>query len=164
LTPETKNTLSGVHGRDIKKQDQQRVTDPDGGFYEEIEHTADLALRCGGPDLESFFRSAARGMYHLLGAQASSSHTAGQITVSLTAMDMESLLVDWLGELAYLAERDRLVFGDMTFKTLSATRIEAVLTGSRNPRLDKVIKAVTYHHLNIKKTPEGYAATVVFDV
>ena len=45
------------------------MTDPDGGFYEEIEHTADLALRCGGPTWISFFRSAARGMYHLMGSE-----------------------------------------------------------------------------------------------
>lgn len=164
MTPETKNRLACVQGRTIKKPDQQRVTDPDDGFYEEIEHTADLALRCGGPDLETLFRCAARGMYHLLGAEASPSNTAEQITISLAAMDMESLLVDWLGELAYLAERDRLVFGDMAFKTLSATRIEAVLTGSRRPRFEKVIKAVTYHDLKVTKTREGYAATVVFDV
>ena len=56
-------------------------------------------------------------MYHLLGAEASPSTPAEQITVSLEAMDIESLLVDWLGELAYLAERERLVFRDTTFKT-----------------------------------------------
>ena len=57
-----------------------------------------------------------------------------------------------------------LVFGTIEFQTLSATRIEAVLTGSRVSRIDKVIKAVTYHNLTIQKTLEGYAATVVFDV
>lgn len=160
---ETKNTVSGVHRHTITKQQQERA-DPDGGFFEEIEHTADLALRFGGPDLESFFRSAALGMYHLMGAEGSFLNATDQKTVSLEAMDIESLLVDWLGELAYLVETTHLVFRDMTFKTLSATRIEAVLTGSRAHRLDKVIKAVTYHHLNVKKTPEGYAATVVFDV
>jgi len=164
MTCKAKNTVTGVHDRTIAKQDLRRDTDPDGGFYEEIEHTADLALRCGGPDLESFFRNAARGMYGLLGAEGSSVNASEQHTVCLTAMDIESLLVDWLGELAYLAERDWLVFGDMTFKTLSTTRIEAVLTGRRAHRLDKVVKAVTYHHLNVQKTPEGYAATVVFDV
>jgi SHS2 domain-containing protein len=79
-------------------------------------------------------------------------------------MDRESLLVDWLGELAYLAETASLVFETIQFQTLSATRIEAVLTGSRVSRIDKVIKAVTYHNLTVQKTLEGYAATVVFDV
>ena len=79
-------------------------------------------------------------------------------------MDLESLLVDWLGELAYLAETADLVFGEITFKTLTATRIEAILTGCRMHRLEKVIKAVTFHNLNVIKTGDGYAATVVFDV
>ncbi len=135
-----------------------------GGFYEEIEHTADLALRCGGPDLDTFFRSAAMGMYHLMGIGKTPADGTLTKTVALDAMDMESLLVDWLGELAYLAETENLVFGTIQFQTLSATRIEAVLTGSRVSRIDKVIKAVTFHQLEIQKTHEGYAATVVFDV
>lgn len=159
----TTNTTS-TGNRSVSTRQWQGVPASNGGFYEEIEHTADLALRFGGPDLESFFRSAARGMYHLMGAEGSLLNAADQKTVSLEAMDIESLLVDWLGELAYLVETTHLVFRDMTFKTLSTTRIEAVLTGRRAHRLDKVIKAVTYHHLNVKKTPEGYAATVVFDV
>lgn len=135
-----------------------------GGFYEEIEHTADLALRCGGPDLDTFFRSAAMGMYHLMGIGKTPADGTLTKTVALDAMDMESLLVDWLGELAYLAETENLVFGTIQFQILSATRIEAVLTGSRVSRIDKVIKAVTFHKLEIQKTHEGYAATVVFDV
>jgi SHS2 domain-containing protein len=135
-----------------------------GGFYEEIEHTADLALRCGGPDLDSFFRSAAMGMYHLMGIGKTPADGTLTKAVALDAMDMESLLVDWLGELAYLAETENLVFGTIQFQTLSDTCIEAVLTGSRVSRIDKVIKAVTFHQLEIQKTHEGYAATVVFDV
>lgn len=134
------------------------------GFYEEVEHTADLALRFGGPDLESFFRSAARGLYHLLDAEMTPPKDTEQHTISLEAMDLESLLVDWLGELAYLAETAGLVFGEIAFKTLTTTRIEAILTGSRMYHLEKVIKAVTYHNLNVIKTGDGYAATVVFDV
>ena len=134
------------------------------GFYEEIEHTADLALRCGGPDLDTFFRSAAMGMYHLMGIGKMPAKATETRTVTLDAMDRESLLVDWLGELAYLAETQNLMFGTIQFQTLSATRIEAVLTGSRVSHIEKVIKAVTYHNLTIQKTQEGYAATVVFDV
>jgi len=156
-TPSTSQRfVSSRQGKDPK------VTD--GGFYEEIEHTADLALRCGGPDLDTFFRSAAMGMYHLIGLGKTRADGTLTQTVALEAMDMESLLVDWLGELAYLAETQNLMFGTIRFQTLSATRIEAVLTGCRVSCIDKVIKAVTYHNLTIQKTHEGYAATVVFDV
>jgi protein archease len=133
-------------------------------YYKEIEHTADQALECGGPDLRTFFRSAAMGMYHLMGTGDAPAKATETKTVSLKAIDLEGLLVDWLGELAYLAETTGVVFGTMEFKTLSDTCLEAVMTGSRAHRLDKIIKAVTYHDLKIKKTPEGYTTTVVFDV
>jgi SHS2 domain-containing protein len=160
---DTTNTTSTGKPCALSKQ-RQGVPGIKSSFYEEIEHTADLALRLGGPDLESFFCIAARGMYHLLGAETTPSKGAEQHTISLEAMDLESLLVDWLGELAYLAETAGLVFGEIRFKILTTTRIEAILTGCRMHRLEKVIKAVTYHNLNVVKTGDGYAATVVFDV
>lgn len=134
------------------------------GFFEEVEHTADLALRCGGPDLPSLFRAAARGMYRLMGT-GGEEHPEGQRQVlSLQAPDVETLLVDWLGELAYLAETRGRVFREMTFASLTTTRLEAVLSGGRVARLETVIKAVTYHDLRVTHTGQGYTATVVFDV
>jgi len=46
--------------------------------------------------------------------------------------------------------------------TLTALRAEAV--GGAGERLDKVIKAVTYHNLSIRSIPTGYETTIVFDV
>jgi SHS2 domain-containing protein len=78
--------------------------------------------------------------------------------------DVEGLLVDWLGELAYQAETQGLVFEGMTFETLSATRLEAVLEGGTVLQIETLIKAVTYHQLKVENTSRGYSATVVFDV
>ena len=105
----TTNTTSTGNPRTLSNQ-RQGVPVSNGGFYEEIEHTADLSLRFGGPDLESFFSSAARGMYHLLDAEAPPSDATEQKSLSLEAMDIESLLVEWLVELAYVGERAGLVF------------------------------------------------------
>ena len=134
------------------------------GFFEEVEHTADVALRCGGPDLETFFRSAARGLYHLMGITAGGAEKSVPHALALEAEDLEGLLVAWLGELAYLAETRGLVFETMAFSALTPTHVEARLTGRRAGTADTFIKAVTYHGLKVAKTPEGYAATIVFDV
>lgn len=134
------------------------------GFFEEIEHTADVAIRCGGPDLEALFSNAARGMYLLMGITPAPAGPVEAITVAMSAADVEGLLVDWLGELAYRAETDGLVPEQMVFKVLTRTRVEAELCGRRQHGFTRVIKAVTYHGLNIEKSPEGYTATVVFDV
>lgn len=141
-----------------------REAGPEGGFFEEIAHTADVALRCGGPDLESLFRSAAQGLYHLMGIRAGGAEKSAPHSLSLEAEDLEGLLVEWLGELAYLAESRGLVFEAMAFGALSPARLEARLTGRRVERAEKFVKAVTYHGLKVAKTPEGYEATVVFDV
>ena len=137
---------------------------PEGGFFEEVEHTADVALRCGGPDLETFFRSAARGLYHLMGITAGGAEKSVPHALALEAEDLEGLLVAWLGELAYLAETRGLVFETMAFSALTPTHVEARLTGRRAGPADTFIKAVTYHGLKVAKTPEGYTATIVFDV
>lgn len=154
--PPTKTTASGP--RTVSEAGSR------GGFFEEIAHTADVALRCGGPDLEALFRSAARGLYHLMGTASGGADTPLSHALSLAAEDVEGLLVEWLGELAYLVESKGLVFEAMAFDALSATGLEARLTGRSVEGTDRLIKAVTYHGLKVERTPEGVAATVVFDV
>ena len=134
------------------------------GFFEELEHTADVALRCGGPDLDTFFRSAAVGMYALMGVGKSSARIDKTVFVKLEAIDVETLLVDWLSELAFLAETDGMVIDTVKFKTISPTRIDAKLTGKNNHSFEKAIKAVTYHQLTVVVSQRGYETTVVFDV
>ena len=136
----------------------------DSGFFEECEHTADVAIHCGGPDLESLFRNAALGMYHLMGVETAPGGKGTQQSIRLEALDVESLLVDWLGELAYFAETGGLVFKEMFFKILSASQLEATVIASPAARLEKTIKAVTYHDLKVEKQEGGYTTTVVFDV
>lgn len=141
-----------------------RPHDVPGGFFEEIDHTADLALRCGGQDLDALFRSAALGMYRLMGIDAAGAPSGATHRVGLEAPDLESLLVDWLSELAFLAEVRKRVFPFIRFEILNATRLEALLSGGASGQLTTTIKAVTYHDLRIIETPEGYETTVVFDV
>ncbi|RME41985.1 MAG: archease [Caldilineae bacterium] len=138
------------------------IPPPEPGF-EEIEHTADWALRVTGEDLSALLRNAARGMTHLLIGNADVPRTHTE-TLELDAFDAETLLVNWLSELAYRAEVDGLLFPDITLTDVSPTHLRAVLRGGRVADLQKHIKAVTYHNLQIVRTPHGLEATVVFDV
>ncbi|MGD8342759.1 MAG: archease [Desulfobacterales bacterium] len=132
--------------------------------FEEIEHTADHALKVYGKDLKELFISAAQGMTSLMMADISG--VSGEIAkaVKLKASDTESLLVEWLSELAYWAEAEMLVFSTISIHTMTATEIDASIIGARASALEKQIKAVTYHNLKIKKTNRGVEATIVFDV
>ncbi|MGD9174481.1 MAG: archease [Desulfobacterales bacterium] len=132
--------------------------------FEEIEHTADHALKVYGKDLGGLFISAAQGMTSLMMADISG--VSGEIAkaVKLETIDTESLLVEWLSELAYWAEAEMLVFSTFKIHTITATDIDASAMGARVAALEKNIKAVTYHNLNIVKTRQGLEATITFDV
>lgn len=132
--------------------------------FEEIEHTADNALKVFGSDLAELLVNAASGMNSLLAAEQDSTMRPEEKLVELEAVDAESLLVEWLSELAYWAEAESLLFHEFDLHSISSTRIKATLRGKRIGRLEKHIKAVTYHNLEIVRTADGLTATVVFDV
>lgn len=129
-----------------------------------VEHTADWALQIRGRDLAELLRYAAEGMGGLLAGDLSSVALAQARTVRIEAYDTEGLLVEWLSELAYWAERDGLVFREFILHDLTPTTLNATVRGDRVEPLQKHIKAVTYHDLAIRTTNDGLEVTIVFDV
>ena len=134
---------------------------PESG-YREIEHTADWELEVWAPDLTALLEQAARGMYALSGMHL---HPDPRQTrrLEIQSADAETLLVAFLSELLYYGEHEKLGFdrfnlSEKDFKLL------AELVGAPIARLDKEIKAVTYHNLAIRQTQNGFEANVVFDV
>jgi len=132
--------------------------------FEEVEHTADKALRIFGTNLTELFLSGAAGLTHLMAAELSEISTEIEKSIELEAIDAESLLVEWLSELAYWAESEMLVFKKFRIKKATATHMQAKLFGGKTSMLEKHIKAVTYHNLKIIRTSKGLEATIVFDV
>jgi len=140
-----------------------RRSEPGGGF-EVIDHTADWAIRIYGRDLGELLMNAALGMSSLLVAELYSVPLQIQRDLELKAFDAETLLVDWLSELAYFAEEEQLVFREFRLQEVTSNHLKAHLRGGTAPELQKHIKAVTYHDLEIRQTESGLTATVVFDV
>ena len=132
--------------------------------FEEIEHTADHALRINGKDLKELFISAAEGMTYLMVTDVFGVSEDITKTIKLEAIDTESLLVEWLSELAYWAEAEMLVFKTFNIHRLTANDVDASVIGGRTPAFEKQIKAVTYHDLNIVKSHQGLEAIITFDV
>jgi SHS2 domain-containing protein len=132
--------------------------------FEEIEHTADWALRVRGRDLGELLVNAARGMVSLMISNPPATPVNVDRIIELESIDAESLLVDWLSELAYWAEAETLVFYQFDLQDVTPTSLQAIVHGGHAPNLKKHIKAVTYHNLEIIETAEGLEATVVFDV
>jgi len=144
--------------------------------FEEIEHTADLAIRAYGRDMRELFANAAYGMFALIAeplelslrTKPSLEEAACEREVSLeatpTKWDYEGLLVDWLNELIYLHEVEGETYYQFAIETLSPTKLKAHVIGGPTKIKTRAIKAATFHDLAIEETANGLVATVVFDV
>ena len=130
--------------------------------FEEISHTADWSARVWAPDLPSLFVEAARAMSSLSGTVIGNG-TRVRRTFETEGLDVESLLVAFLSELVYYQEQENLTFDVFDLK-VAAQWLKVQMEGAPTASLEKAIKAVTYHNLNIAKTVEGFETTIVFDV
>jgi SHS2 domain-containing protein len=131
--------------------------------FEEIEHTADIAICVWGGDLAELFVNAAYGMAYQL-ADIDGMDLTVEVPVELEAYDVETLLVTWLGELLYLGEREECVFTEFDALEIAPTRLRAIARGGAVREYRGHIKAVTFGGLEIRRADEGYETTIVFDV
>ena len=131
--------------------------------FEEVEHTADVALRVWGRDLKELFVNAARGMAWLL-ADPETVEPTTEVSLDLEGFDAETLLVTWLGELLYYNETEGLVFTEFDLREVTPTHLRGIARGGVPGETRRHIKAVTFHDLNIRSTDRGLETTIVFDV
>lgn len=134
------------------------------GSFTTVEHTADWAITVLAPDLKQLFIVAANGMNSLMLEEPDSTSLAVKKRFNLSAIDAESLLVEWLSELAFWAETELLVFRSFDIHKIEANYLEADVIGDVVPSIETHIKAVTYHGLKIAATESGLEATIIFDV
>ncbi len=121
-------------------------------------------MRVRAADLPGLFAAAAVGLAGLLVEEPAAVPRTMTRELTLEAPDAESLLVAWLGELAYWAEAEGLVFPEIAVQTVTSHTMRAVVGGGPAAALQNHIKAVTYHDLSIQPVPGGVEATIVFDV
>ena len=130
---------------------------------EEIEHTADWAIRVRAQKLSSLFEKAAKGMVDLIGRVGDESGLMAR-PITLQAADLETLLVSWLEELLFILETENLLLSSSNVQLPSETQLLATIGLLPVEERWKEIKAVTYHDLEVRETSKGYEVTIVFDV
>jgi protein archease len=130
--------------------------------FQEIDHTADCAIRVWAKDLPSLIAEAARGMNLAAGVKIQSGSRVRR-AVSVRAADAEGLLVQFLTELIFAQEHDNLGFDGFEIQ-MSRGSLSGRLAGGLLESVAKPIKAVTYNNLSIEQTARGYETEIVFDV
>jgi len=132
--------------------------------YRFLEHPGDLKLQVFAQDFTGLFQNAAQAMmFYLFGKNRIGQRVKSKKIIIIKAKDNQSLLVDWLSELLYLADTYDICFFQYKFKKLSETELEAITFGFKAVA-KKDIKAVTYHGLEIKKKNNGFRANILFDI
>jgi SHS2 domain-containing protein len=134
--------------------------------YEILDHTADFGVRIYGKSLEELFKS---GFEAIMNAMVEIKEKGEQKELLYTdkAETLEDLLVDFLSEVIFRTIVEGKIFTDCELK-IEDTSINAKLFyedyDPERHRLKKEIKSVTYHSLEIRKTPEGFETNLICDV
>lgn len=138
--------------------------------YRLLEHTADLGIEVSAGTVEELFRESLRAMTDCLTRldRVGIDETRG---VALEASGLEQLLVSWLTEAIYLHETEGLVLADGIVQ-IEKSNDGWSLTGSLSGEpfdlshhgLKVLIKAVTFHQLEVQQREEGWTARIIFDI
>ena len=135
--------------------------------FEQVEHTADAAVRVYGETLEELFVHAAEALFEIIGP-CPRRKEALERPLTLEAESPAELLHDWLAELNYLHQTRHEIYYRFVIGRLSDHRLEASVAGepieAGAHRVDREVKAVTYHRLAVEQVEQGWRAFVVFDI
>ncbi len=136
-------------------------------MYEIFEHTADLGLRVEAPNLEGLFAEAGRGLASMMVANLDQVQPLQVRELTLPGLERDYLLFDWLTELLYIFDTERLLLVDFDLQ-IHESGLHAVCRGETlDPArhwLDHEVKAITYHHLKLEPTSTGWQAEVIVDI
>ena len=135
--------------------------------FKVLDHTADIGIAVYGADIKEVFGNAALGLFSLM-TELDDIKEDVQREVTLSAEDEEVLLIEWLNELIYISDVEHIVFKRFEVDELVGNRIRARCFGQEikpgQHKLEREIKAATYHMLRISKSNGGYEVTVIFDI
>jgi SHS2 domain-containing protein len=130
--------------------------------YRWIEHTAELELEIDATSREGVFEEALSAYAELARTDAKGGEPTRHVMVVESA-DPETLLAEWLSELVYLGETADFVPERIEELALRPTSLRACVRGRRAHPVP-LVKAVTYHGLELRRETDGWHARVVLDV
>jgi SHS2 domain-containing protein len=135
--------------------------------YTLLDHTADLGIMIRGNDLIDLFKNAGKALICLM-LKSKAFKKSTSINISISGIDLEDLMVRWLGEILYLFEGENLVITDIDIHPISGLTLNATLkTTPFNPESHTIlreIKAVTYHQIEVAQHNSQWVARVIFDL
>lgn len=138
--------------------------------YHFIDHTADILFRAEAPSLPELFEQCALALEETQ-VDVPTIDTKQKIEIRGENKTVEGLLFDFLDDLVYYKDAERLVFrvfqikieqkGEV-FQLLCTAAGETLDVEKHHPKVD--VKAVTMHLFEVVKIENGWKAQVLLDI
>ena len=136
-------------------------------MFETFEHTADLGLRVRAVSLNDLFAEAGRGLVAVIIENPETIRPEVSRELRLQADSMENLFFDWLAELLYIFDEEKLALGRFEV-TVVGTALDAKVAGERiesgRHTFVREVKAITYHGLVVRQLGHHWEAEVIVDI
>lgn len=136
-------------------------------MYETFSHTADLGLRIRAEGFHALLEEAGRALFATLVANLDNVQPVETKEFRIEGDDPEYLFFDWLNELLYTYQKDRLVLVKLDVHA-TPDGLRAACQGERldlaRHQPDHDVKAITYHGLKVLETDGQWLAEVIVDI
>ena len=141
--------------------------------FELFQHTADMGIRVTAASCSGLVYPAAQGLYAIIGELVPEQGAAQTALFSFSSDDAAELLRDYLAELLYYFDHDRMMATGVRVLNFTAEKleVEAVMEPVDPARslFCREVKAVTYHNLSlVEKTLDQenplFQAEVIVDI
>lgn len=134
--------------------------------FEVIEHTADIGFRAWGSTFEELLGHAGEALV-AIAMEPDQIQPLHAYPIAVAGEDRESLLVNWLSEVLYYVDGQRV--GLRRFEIRRASEHEAAGVGWGEPREEHhqprlIVKGVTYHQLRITGADGQWECEVYLDI
>lgn len=135
--------------------------------YTLLDHTADLKIRVTGNDPADLYKNAGLALFDLI-VDPQTVTPQKEIDLRVSGSDRADLMVNYLRELLYVWTGRENLITMIDIRDISESDLDVRITVGRyipgRHEIAHEIKAVTYHQIEVSRTPGGWQATVVLDI
>jgi SHS2 domain-containing protein len=134
--------------------------------FELFDHTADVGIRARAGTFAGLLRAAADGLYAVIGDLVPGSETEA-LVAEYPGSDSALVVRDFLCDLLLAFECHGRMLHELPLVEEGASvhvRGTTRAVDFEASMLHHEVKAITYHELEVRRTPDGWEATVIVDI
>jgi SHS2 domain-containing protein len=132
--------------------------------FEYLPHIGEVTIRLRGSTVADILEQAALALTELVLPSRPPPGPELVQEIVLDAPDRATLLIDWLNELLFLAERDRWLPCRIDVHDATQTHLRATVHGPVLESAPSLVKAATWHGLRFEVEDGGFEAEVLLDI